>query len=456
MKAVFTNYGVADFPVVAGFDLQPAGLTFSKPITFTFKSMTHTAAYVPFTHTVNLSDNTHSIDSSITVVDNINDSLCISVVRSGSYVVEALTNWPGGLAKYSAIAGCKEGVIDVEASDKDVQCKSPSGDCQILESKVKVQFKSCNGQPIESVIVRENRGDCKVTLTLTPGASAISKNSSTSINALIKVGCSGIDAQTITMNVDGPATINPGSAQTNSEGKASATLSSGNTTGTATVTANAIVRVPVKEIIVNGKVEDAFYRKEPVNAQTSVKITDSIWHVDLALNLDSDFRLDCGCLVEHVDYSAHIEFDLAIDTVELSYAELEVPGTQRFAVTGGFCPGHCDIDDPPCPTTYTVKNINAPSSITFDIGVIIVNGYVLFYPEPDIADYDVEICRNDGCVNTHCYVSILGNCIRENEICGFSFPINVNSYTTSGDCYIMSPELHLGTYTLTVTKKETQ
>jgi hypothetical protein len=457
MKAVFTNYGVADFPVVAGFDLQPAGLTFSKPVTFTFKSLTHTAAYVPFTHTVNLSDKTHSIDSSITIVDNMNDSLCISVVRSGSYIVEALRNWPGGLAKYSRIAGCKEGVIKVEASDKDVQCISPSQDCQTLESKVKVQFLTCNGQPIESVIIRENIGECKATLTLISGASAISKNSFTSINALIKAGCAGVDAQTITLNIDGPATINPGSVQTNSEGKASATLSSGNTTGTATVTANAMVRVPVKEIIVNGSVEDAFYRKEPVNAQTSVKITDlPTWHVVLDVNLINATSSVKGFLFdENVNYSANLEFDVSLDTSgNNSIFTSFINGSQTIGIRA------INIDPHIISTNVTYDY--APSTIQCEINAVYLNGEGIIFVRPNLsvniffAEWSIHYVYCIDLLEEMCFEDSVGGFIDDFNACvenhTFKFPVNQDSYTVNG-CF--KTGLYDGTYTMTVTKKET-
>jgi hypothetical protein len=447
MKAVFTNYGVADFPVVAGFDLQPAGLTFSKPVTFTFKSLTHTAPYVPITHTVNLSDNTHSIDSCITLVDNMNDSLCISVVRSGSYIVEALRNWPGGLAKYSRIAGCKEGVIEVTSRDKDHQCSS--GNCQLVESKITVQFKSCNGQPIESAIERETSGLCDPTLTLTPSASEISKNSSTSIKALLKIGCVEAEGDTITYEVSGPSGVNidPKIVRTDAGGQATVTLSSGDEAGTATVKAKAKVRIPVRVIIINGSVEEAFYRIiENVSAQTSVKINDSIWHVDLTVSAN-DNSIWVPCAHAFIDYSTHIEFDCKIDTAEGTFAEIVVPGTQSVSIQTGNCQGE------------TVVSANTPSAITFHIFVRIQNGNVCFMigdPESDVyqlAQFVLKVVHSDGDIEYEDWF-LLGICVFREEL--FSFPIDKNSYLISGTSLVWGGGAAArGTYTLTVTKKET-
>jgi hypothetical protein len=348
MKTIFVDYGATDFPVIAGFDIKPAGLKFAQPITFTYKSLSYATAYVPLTHTVDLTNNTHSIDSCMTIVDNVNDSLCVSVVRSGSYIVEALSDWLEGISNLKSIAGCKEGIIKVESQDKDVQCSFEN--CQTIESKVKVQFLTCNGAPIESCIVRENAGDCAAAMTLTPEASVISLNSSTSIDAQVKVGCTVVEAQTVTMTVSGPATLSPGSFQTDAEGNGKATLTSGNSTGTAVITANVTLKYPVREIIINGNVEEALYRTEIIDAQTSVEIKDlTTWHIELDISVNTDgIDHEFGCAYS---YRFHIAFDYSntynsMDDsvffnveaeVDQSLSGLYVPQTSFTYARGGDC-----------------------------------------------------------------------------------------------------------------------
>jgi hypothetical protein len=276
MQTLFADYGVADFPAVAGFDVKPAGLTFAKPLTFTFKSLAYATPYIPLIHTVDLTNNTHSLDSGMTaLVDNTNDSLSISVVRSGGYIAEALTNWPGGLAKHSAIANCKNGLVKITCIDLAVQCSDQ--DCEALESRITAQFLSCAGQPVDSIIELENAGKCTGTLTLTPGLSTISTNSSTKINALVTVGCLGVNSQPITWGVSGPAgaNVNSASIQTDAAGNASATFSSGSDTGTAVITASANVKYLVRELVIGattGSEMDTLYRLVPLTTQTAILV----------------------------------------------------------------------------------------------------------------------------------------------------------------------------------------
>jgi hypothetical protein len=366
MKTIFVDYGATDFPVIAGFDIKPAGLKFAQPITFTYKSLSYATAYVPLTHTVDLTNNTHSIDSCMTIVDNVNDSLCVSVVRSGSYIVEALSDWLEGLSNLKSIAGCKEGLIKVESQDKDVQCSFEN--CQTIESIVKIQFLTCNGAPIESCIVRENAGDCAAAMTLTPEASVISLNSSASIDAQVKVGCAGVEAQTVAMTVSGPATLSPGSFQTDAEGNGKATLTSGNSTGTAVITANATVKYPVREIIFNGSVEEALYRTEIIDAQTSVEIKDiSTWHIELDISFYTDGTdWDRSCAFS---YQFHVAFDFSntdnslndsvlwdrIAEVEQSLSGLSVPPTSWDLAKDYDC-------------SVTIQNVEVRSNALASIG----------------------------------------------------------------------------------------
>jgi formylglycine-generating enzyme required for sulfatase activity len=95
------------------------------------------------------------------------------------------------------------------------------------------------------------------------------------ISALVRVGCVSVKGQTITLGVSGPAgvKISPVNIQTDSNGKASTTLNSGNAAGTAVITANATVKYPVREFIISGfsgSEEDSLYRIVQLDTQISI------------------------------------------------------------------------------------------------------------------------------------------------------------------------------------------
>jgi hypothetical protein len=173
-----------------------------------------------------------------------------------------------------------------------------------------------------------------------------------------------------------------------------------------------------------------------------VEIKAPKWHVDLTVNANDNSFLD-DCVPVFVNYSTHIEFDLAMSTDKDSTTIL-VPGTQNVNIQTGNCPD------------FTVISVNAPSAITFAIFCTIENRnvnlwivsasndfatFVLRYVDPD----DGEISNFDG------NLDILSANVE--FWAPFSFPIDQPSYTSSGTALVWGAVAGaIGPYTLTVTK----
>jgi hypothetical protein len=358
-----------------------------------------------------------------------------------------------GLAKRSA--DCKEGMIIVESGNHDVQCSSQ--DCQILESRIKVQFLDCPGQPIESAIFRETVGSCELSISVVPASSQISTKSSTPVSATLMLGCAALDGKTVTFSVTGPATINTSSAITSANGIISTTLTAGNQEGTATVKAEATVKYPVREILINGSVEEAFYRTETASGQTDVTIKrmPQSWHIALDVQLDNaPSNIGMGNGHDHVTYSAHVETDISFDTSVSTYCFKNTNGNQTL--------GDILVESPSPAISLTVENKNAPSSFPCRVVAFFDSSQVYFFITRsmiDMSSEDVAFATWDiRCIYPWQDTVVTDRFIHRFYRCGpagtgtnFKFPANQNTYTTSG-CFTTATYGYEGTYTLTATK----
>ncbi|MBN1408199.1 MAG: Ig-like domain-containing protein [Calditrichaceae bacterium] len=448
-QSAFDNYGEHTINGLSAFSITPGDVQFNKAVRMRFKAVDCQAGIVPLVHTVDRTTGSHVVDSTVTLFDNENDSLSVAVLSGGDYVVEANSAW-ASLAKKQGTLDCREGLIIVESNDSDVQCSEQ--DCQILESMVKVQFLSCPGQPVESAVLRESSQSCHAVMTLSGTSNSMQVNSTMSVNATIKIACMEVNNQTVNFSATGVGSVSPAESNTNAQGVATTTLSSEDKEGKVTVTAEAEVRYPVREIIINGSVEESFHRREPVEKSVEITVKDlPTWHIEMDVALVNAPH-NWGVLVDYVNYAAHVETDLSIDTT-VNYATdySDVFGTQNL--------GEITLENlvPEIQTSVTLTSTNAPSSFPcrvqawYDKDAGNVNFFVTDQgDDADFATWDIEIRYIEDLQppwNTEHWIGgfwpegALGN--------EFYFPANETSYSISGG---MTTVIYDGTYELSVTK----
>lgn len=352
----FGDYGTEPFTPLLGFSITPNPLEFSYPVSVRFTSVQSNSNSIPLTHSVNITENTHIVETGVTIIDHSNDSLTVYLHRSGDFVVEANYAW-SELAKTSETMSCREGLIIVESEKKDVLCSFQ--DCQILESTVKVQFLSCPNQPIERSTLREANSSCRAVLTLTPVSSQISTNSFTSVNALLKMGCMELDGQELSFAVSGPGSISPQSSATGSDGIASTVLSSNDQEGTATVSAEAQVRFPIREIIINDSVIEAFHRTETVKGSVDIEIKDERWSG--TMTCESSYPEIFNDILIQSTYSIDFNFTVRQATVN-DYAVKFIDGTAT---------ARQEVTLSPFEEGLAIENLDAPERLD-----LIVEGWV--------------------------------------------------------------------------------
>ncbi|MBN1834834.1 MAG: hypothetical protein JW820_03225 [Spirochaetales bacterium] len=449
---LFDNYGQAAIEPVCGFEIIPASLQFGEAPEVRFASLGCDPTTIPLVHAADLSAGAHVVGWSRATMDHSSDWLTVEVLSAGAYVVEANHAWanaappPGGAVKGLA---CREGLIIVETSDSDLQCTFQ--DCQITESTVSVQFMSCPGQPVESATLREASVSCAPVIELAGQASTVGTNATLPVAATVKVGCKEIPGQEVDFSVVGPATIDPGERETDEHGIATTTLSSGDQEGFATVTCDAMVRYPVREIIINGVVEEGFYRKEPESASVTIPIRDlPTWHVALDVALDEADHHWPGYF-EHVTYSAHVEADVALEMVDDSRGYVDVNATQvlgEIAVEPDF------PDEAPYPQTATVTDTYAPSPFPCRIFAYYDSDSVHFTvthrgDDAEFATWEVEITYKYTGMVSHGSGFISGFFGCDGPGVTFNFPADPDTYSSSG---CMTTVVYDGTYALTVSR----
>lgn len=327
MQPVFDSYEDSSFELITGFDIKPAAAVFHHPVTITITGTKVNPGFVPIVHTINLSNKTHSVEKASISYDPDNDSLAVSVNQGKTVAIEADRQW-GTLSKNKE-SSCREGLITVESEDHEDICAVEN--CERVQSRVKVQFLGCPGQPIEDATLRESIGLCIPQLEISSQANKISTGSSTDVTAKIKLACTPVADQTVNFTVNGKGTINPVSGKTSAGGTTLTTLSSQNQEGTATVSAESVVRYPVREIIVNGIVEEAFYRSETAGDAISVQIEKNLTHYKVDFTFDIDNATDSDNFEDivvlsnyHLTYFFTVDADPALTGTYSMYDDLVV------------------------------------------------------------------------------------------------------------------------------------
>jgi hypothetical protein len=446
----FYDYETDEVEDLAAFSISPATTQFARAVMMRFKSVDSNPTTIPLTHTVDLTASTHVVDSTVTIIDHTNDSLTVAVHAGGTYIVEANYAW-ASLAKVQGTSSCREGLIIVETSDHDVQCTVQN--CQISESKVRVQFLSCDDQPVESAILREASASCSAVMNLSAASSAINTNSNTQVHAMVEIGCMAVEDQEVSFSETGVGRIDPQKNDTNADGIATTTFYAEDEEGTATVTAEAEVRYPIREIIINDSVIEAFYRTDPVSGSTDITVQElPTWHIELDVAL-VEAPHNWVVLMDYVNYTAHVEADLSIDTTaEYGAGHVDLNGSQSL--------GEITVQNlvPGLQVSTTVVGTHAPSPFPCRISGYYDNDYgtIEFFvthqgDEADFATWDIEIRYVDDLQPPHILQSFIGGF----WACGglgitFEFPADAEQYTTSG---CMTTVTYDGTYTMTVSRK---
>ena len=447
LEAPFNNYETDQISLLAGFDILPKDQLFSYPVTATFTSLQTASAFIPIIHSVDLDMNIHEIATYSAVVDNAHDSLAISISNTGAYIAEANYSWIS-MAKPALFGSCRDSLIYVESDEKDVACSFQ--DCQILESSVLVQFLSCPGQPEETAVLREASPGCVAVLSLTPTASIMATNSSNPINALVKLGCMELEGQDVSFTMTGLGAISPSNAESNEHGIATTVLTSPDEEGTTHIEAEAEVRYPVREIIINGSVIEGFYRTEPVSASTDVTIRElPVYHISLDVTL-SNASYCWGGFKDYVNYTAHVEADLPIDTSDFqSTTIVDIMGSQTLGEIT-FINNAPDTQE-----SVTLKSTDAPASFPCRISAYVAEDgpicFIVIDREDDVrfATWDVLVTYkyNLGSQTVNCWIDAFFE--DDNLFNVFEFPKDLQTYSTSGR---MTTVLYDGTYTLSVNR----
>ena len=449
-QGAFSNYSEDSITGLAAFRITPDTVEFDEPVTAEFIETGSGSGTVPLLHRVDMSTGVHFIAANTTTeFDNENDILTNGIISGGCYVTEAGMAWSDTSGKLRGDA-CRDGLIIVKTGDSDVQCTEQN--CQIIETSVEVQFMSCPGEPVESAILRESSGSCEAKMYLS-SSSTMGTESTLPVNAKVKIACKNIGDQTVKFSATGPGSIAPAEDITDPEGLAEATVSSNEYEGIIEVTSKANVRYPVREIIVNDSVEEAFYRTDPLEEKTEIRVKElPVWHVTLDVTL-ADAQGFWGTFNDFVNYTACVEADIALDTdAERDQGHYNLNATQSLgSIT--FLNLFPEIQ-----TSVTLVGTDAPSpfpcrmgawqDIDFDdnihFSVYTRDGY------DDFASWEVEITYIYNLEPP--YISepfISGFFAHDGSGPEFLFPIQDAPYSTTG---YMTTVTYDGTYSLEVTK----
>jgi hypothetical protein len=452
-QSVFDNYEENIITGLSAFSITPNTVQFNKPVKVHFKAVDSAPGIIPLVHTVDRSTGNHVMDSTVTWFDNENDTLSVAVLTGGDFVVEANSAWTL-LAKKQSTLGCRDSLIIVKSGAKDIQCSDQ--DCQILESSVKVQFLSCPGQPIESAILRESSSSCQAVMQLSANSNNMNLNSSMPVKATVNIACMEIDNQTVSFSATGVGSISPNESNTDERGVAITTLNSGDDEGTVTVTAKAEVRYPVREIIINGLVEESFYRTDPVSESIDINVKNfPTWHIALDVEL-VNAPGSWGAYKDFVNYTAHVETNISIDTtLEIAIGYSDLSGTQHL--------GDITFENyfPEIQESVTLHKKNAPTlfpcrvKARYDNTSEIVNFIVTDQNENEsenenFATWEVEITYKYDIQPPSILESFIGGFFADDGLgVEFQFPANENSYSDSGS---MTTVTYDGTYNLAISK----
>lgn len=376
---IFSDYEGMTFNALTGFEISSSTDQFELPVSFTFRSLNAGSGFIPLTHTANRSDSTHSIDTCITTYNPDSDSLSVSVTNCGTYIVEKnylLYDALNASSTKSGAANCREGLIIVSSGDKDVQCSFQ--DCQILESKVRVQFLSCPGQPVESAILRETGSTCNPVIFLTPRESEISTGSSTIVNAKVQLGCMEIKEAEVSFSSTSNGSVDPVTENTNSEGMAHTTFTAGDEEGTATVTAESYVRFPKQEVIINGEVIEALYITILATKPTDIKIRKADYKITLEMTYSSANYETVYYIMSFSEYKATVEFEVQkpISTSTNYYLLSGITGLGTQTMTGlqadlgeGESGSTGGIEYYYEPVSATISSQNIPENFPYELSV---------------------------------------------------------------------------------------
>jgi len=451
--------------ILCGFEGLPSGMAFDSAITVTFHGIALAPGEIPILHELNLDSNSATLENGRIDCDPTADSVCISVTHFCGWeteLIDALKNQANDVD-----AKCKKRLFTVISKERDVSCTE--GNCQMVESKVTVQFHECG--TTESSTIRELTKGCTPKLTIKSSAATIPTQSAATVSAQVKIGCSALPDQAVdfSMSPTSLATLDVANTTTDANGNASVKLTSRDANGTVTVTARATVSYTRRSIEVNGETEHDPYLTASLSADIPVKIKAGLYkrHVAVDINLDN-VTADCIVNLQTVSYSGHLEFDYVVDTTDGDREFIDtVDCTQSlkgptFAANGG------NVQPPYVSSTLT--STYAPSTVhcrvycyaAWDSSYNSIDSLVTIYVTPNFdlpigdpnhlkyARWQYTVLYSDGSTYDHeNWLGLEQRC--ESTITGYDlvFPLYRDSNSETG-CIAMLQ--FKGTYTITVTK----